>query len=115
MMIIVNADSGKIVTTLPIGEGVDANAFDPETKQVFSSQGDGTLTVIQEESADKFTVLQNATTQRGARTMALNPMNHELYLVSAEFEETPPTEGQQRPRRIVKPGTFTLLVMTTKK
>ena len=115
LMVILNADSGKVVTTLPIGEGVDANAFDTETKQAFSSQGDGTLTVVKEETADKFRVQQNATTQRGARTMALNPKNHDIYLVSAEYDEAPAVDGQQRLRRTMKPDTFTLLVMGEKK
>jgi YVTN family beta-propeller protein len=114
-MVIVNADSGKVVTTLPIGDGVDANAFDTETKEAFSSQGDGTLTIVKEETADKFSVQQNATTQRGARTMALNPKNHDIYLVSAEYDEAPAVVGQQRLRRTMKPDTFTLLVMGEKK
>ena len=115
VMAIVDADSGKVVTTLPIGEGVDATGFDPGTGLAFSSNGDGTLTVIHEDSKDKFSVAQNATTQKRARTMALNPGNHEVYLVTADFEEpaTPPANGQ-RPRPTMKPGTFTLLVMAKK-
>ncbi len=114
LMAIVNADTGKVITTLPIGEGVDATAFDPETELAFSSNGDGTLTVIHEDSPDKFSVVQNAQTQKAARTMALNSDNHDVYLVTAEVEEAPSAEGQQRPRRTVKPGTFTLLVMSKK-
>jgi len=111
VMAIVNADSGKVVTTVPIGQGVDANNFDPATELAFSSNGDGTLTVVHEDSPDMFSVAQSAQTQRGARTMALNPNNHEVYLVTAEIEEQPPAEGQTRPRRTMKPGTFSLLVM----
>jgi DNA-binding beta-propeller fold protein YncE len=111
---VTDADTGKVVTTVAIGDGVDANSFDPGTKLAFSSNGDGTLTVIHEDSADKYTVAQNAVTQRGARTMALNTNNHEVYLVTAEIQELPPAEGQTRPRRTMKPGTFTLLVMTKK-
>lgn len=111
LMVILNADNGKVVTTLPIGEGVDANVFDVDTQRLFSSQTDGTLTIIKVEAGDKFSVEQNATTLPGARTMALNPKNHDIYLVSAEFEEMPPTVGLQRPRRTMKPNTFTLLVM----
>ena len=114
LMVVLNADNGKVVATLAIGEGVDANAFDPETRQIFSSQGDGTLTVMKEESADKFTVLQTVTTQRGARTMALNPKSHEIYLVSAEFDEPAAIEGQPKPRRTMKADTFTLLVISQK-
>jgi len=114
MIAVTNADTGKVVATPAIGEGVDANAFDPGTQLVFSSNGDGTLTVVHEDSADKYTVAQNATTQRGARTMALDPDSHTVYLVTAEFDEAPPAEGQQRPRRTMKPGSFTLLVMEKK-
>jgi len=114
LMAIVNDDTGKVITTLPIGEGVDASAFDPETQLAFSSNGDGTLTVIHEDYPDKLSVVQNAQTQKAARTMALNSDNHDVYLVTAEVEEAPPAEGQQRPRRTVKPGTFTLLVMSKK-
>lgn len=114
VMAITNADSGKVITTVPIGQGVDANGFDPGTELAFSSNGDGTLTVVHEDSPDKFAAVQNAETQRGARTMAVNPHNHEVYLVTAEFDEQPPAEGQTRPRRTMKPGSFTLLVMSQK-
>lgn len=114
VMAVVNADTGNVVTTVPIGDGVDANGFDPETQLAFSSNGDGTLTVVHEDAPDKFTVVQNAETQRSARTMALDTNNHDVYLVAAEIEEQPPAEGQTRPRRIMKPGSFTLLVMGKK-
>ncbi|HEY6251405.1 MAG TPA: YncE family protein [Candidatus Angelobacter sp.] len=115
VMTITNFDTGKVVTTVPIGPGVDANTFDPKLDLAFSSNGgDGTLTVVHEDSPDKFSVVENATTQRAARTMALNPDNHEVYLVTAEIEELPPAEGQTRPRRQMKPGSFTLLVMSKK-
>jgi len=114
VMAIVNADTGKVVTTVPIGEGVDANAFDPGTNLAFSSNGDGTLTVVREEPADKFSVVQNAETQKYARTMALDTDTHTVYLVTADIEVTPPAAGEQRPRRTMKPGSFTMLVMSRK-
>jgi DNA-binding beta-propeller fold protein YncE len=114
VMAVVNADDGKVVTTVPIGDGVDANGFDPDTELAFSSNGDGTLTVAHEDSADKYTVVENVATQRGARTMALDTSTHDIYLVTAEIEEAPPAEGQTRPRRTMKPGTFTLLVVGKK-
>ncbi len=114
LLFVVNSDNGKVLMNLPIGAGVDANAFDAATMQVFSSQGDGTLTIIKEDSADKFSVQQNAITQRGARTMALNTNNHDVYLVAAEYDEAPAVDGQ-RPRRTMRPGSFTLLVMGEKK
>jgi DNA-binding beta-propeller fold protein YncE len=114
VMAITNAENGKVIATVPIGEGVDANAFDPGTDLAFSSNGDGTLTVVHEDSPEKFTVVQNAQTQRAARTMALDTNDHEVFLVTAEIEEQPPAEGQTRPRRTMKPGSFTLLVMEKK-
>jgi YVTN family beta-propeller protein len=115
MMAVTNADTGKVVTTVPIGPGVDANAFDPQSQLAFSSNGgDGTLTVVHEDSPDKFTVVENASTQRSARTMTLNASNHDVYTVAAEFEEAPPAREGERPRRTMKPGTFTLLVLGKK-
>ncbi len=114
MMAVVNADTGKVVATPTIGEGVDANAFDPGTKLAFASNGDGTLTVVHEDSPDTYTVVENAATQRSARTMALDTTNHDVYLVAAEIEEAPPTKEGERPRRTMKPGTFTLLVVGKK-
>ena len=112
MMVVMDADSGKVIATPPIGQGVDATRFDPGTQLAFSSNGDGTLTVIHEDSPDKFTVVDNVQTQRGARTMALDEKTHNVFLVTAEFEPppagTPPTE---RRRPTMKPGTFTLLVV----
>jgi len=111
MMAVVDADSGKVIATPAIGQGVDANGFDPGTGLAFSSQGDGTLTVVHEDSPDKFTVVDNAQTQRGARTMALDTKTHKVFLVTAEFGPAPaPTADQPRPRPPMVPGTFTLLV-----
>jgi YVTN family beta-propeller protein len=111
MMAVVNADTGKVIATPAIGEGVDANGFDPDTELAFSSNGDGTLTVVHEDSPDKFTEVENAPTQRLARTMALDTTNHDVYLVTAEVEEAAPAKEGERPRRTMKPGSFTLLVM----
>jgi len=114
MLAVLDADSGKRVAALPIGAGVDASAFDPGTKLAFSSQDDGTLTVIEERGADSYAVVQNVITQKGARTLALNPRNHDIYLITAEFDAVP-AKGQQRARRDLKPGTFTLIVVGTGK
>jgi hypothetical protein len=112
MMSVMDADTGKVVTTVPIGAGVDATWFDPGTKDVFNSCGqDGVLTVIHEDSPDKYTVVENVTTEKGARTMALDPKTHTVYLAVAEVEMLPPAAGDAkgRPRRKVQPGTFGLL------
>jgi DNA-binding beta-propeller fold protein YncE len=112
MMSVMDADTGKVVTTVPIGAGVDATWFDPGTKYVFNSCGqDGVLTVIHEDSPDKYTVVENVTTEKGARTMALDSKTHTVYLALAEVEMLPPAAGDAkgRPRRKVQPGTFGLL------
>jgi len=107
---VMDADSGKIVASPAIGAGVDGTAFDPTTQNAFSSNGDGTLTVIHEDSPDKFSVIQNVATQTGARTMALDPKTHQIWLVTAEIKPAPPSEPNKRKRTIV-PGTFTVLVV----
>jgi DNA-binding beta-propeller fold protein YncE len=111
MMPVVDADSGKVLTAPPIGKGVDATAFDPGTQLAFSSNGDGTLNVVHEDSPDKFTPVASVTTQRGARTMALDLKTHNIFLVTADFGPVPqPTVEHPHPRPPAIPGTFTLLV-----
>lgn len=108
----VDADSGKVLTTVPIGRGVDANGFDPATGLGFASNGDGTLTVLREDSPDRLAVVANVPTRRGARTMALDEKTHAVYLSTAELGPPPaPTAGQPRPRPSIKPNTFTVLVV----
>jgi DNA-binding beta-propeller fold protein YncE len=113
MMAVVDADNGKVITTLPTGAGTDAAAFDPETKLAFSSNGaDATLTIIKEDSPDQFSVVQNVKTQRGARTMALDQKTHTIYLADAEFGPAPaPTADNPHPRPKIVSGTFKLLVV----
>jgi DNA-binding beta-propeller fold protein YncE len=112
LMAVVNADSGKVIITLPIGQGVDATSFDPDTQLAFSSNGEGTITVIHEDTPDKFTVVENVPTQRGARTMTLDQKTHRLFTITAEFGPTPaPTAERPRPRAPLVPGTFTLLML----
>ena len=112
LMVVLNADNGKVVTTLPIGSGTDAAAFDPETGFAFSSNGEGTLTVVHEDSPDKYTVVENVATQRGARTMTLDLKTHRVFSVTAEFGPSPaPTAERPRPRPPMVPGSFTLLVL----
>ena len=106
VMAISDADAGKVITTVPIGGRVDANRFDAGTGNAFSSNGDGTLTVVHEDSPGKFTELGSVQTLLGARTMALDPATHTIYLVTAKFA---PAEGNERPKPV--PGSFTLLVV----
>ena len=113
LMVVVNADTGAVVTTLPIGQGTDAAGFDPETGFAFSSNGEGTLTVVHEDSPDKFSVVDTVPTQPRARTMAVDLKTHQVFTVSAEFGPAPaPTAQQQRPRPPMLPGTFTLISLT---
>jgi YVTN family beta-propeller protein len=108
MMAVVDSGSGKAVTTVPIGEGVDAGGFNPKTQEIFMSCGEGVLTVIHEDSPDKYTVRQNLATAKGGRTMALDQENDVVYLVTAQREATPPAPGQ-RPAMV--PGSFELIVV----
>ena len=109
LMAVVNADTGKVIATLPIGQGVDATRFDPGTQYAFASNGDGTLTVIHEDSPDKFTVVENVATEAGARTMALDPKTHDIFLVTAKLERIENPPPHTRPFRLV-PDTFHVLV-----
>jgi DNA-binding beta-propeller fold protein YncE len=106
LMAISDADAGKVVATVPIGARVDANRFDAGTGTAFSSNGDGTLTVVHEDGPDKYTELGTVQTLLGARTMALDPDTHTIYLVTAKFA---PAVGNERPKPL--PGSFTLLVV----
>jgi DNA-binding beta-propeller fold protein YncE len=92
-LVVVNADSGTVVATLPIGTGVDGTAFDPETQLAFSANGEGTMTVIAEETPDHYRAVANVATQRGARTLALDGRTHRVFTVTAGL--TPP---RPRPR-----------------
>ena len=111
MMAVVDADTGKVIATPAIGEGVDANAFDPGTALAFASCGEGVLTIVHEESPTKFSVTENVATQSGARTMALDEKTHNVYLVTAKFGPPPaPTADNPHPRRSILPDTFVVLV-----
>ena len=85
-MIVLDSDTGRVIATFPIGEGVDGAAFDAERGLAFASNHDGTLTVVREETPEKFTLVENATTELGARTMVLDPVTHLLYLPTANPE-----------------------------
>jgi YVTN family beta-propeller protein len=108
LMAVVDSQSGKVVTTVPIGEGVDAGRFNANTQEVFMSCGEGVLTVIHEDSPDKYTVTQNLPTAKGARTMAMDYESNTAYLVTAQRDPKPPAPGQ-RPAMV--PGSFELIVV----
>jgi DNA-binding beta-propeller fold protein YncE len=107
-MVILSADDGRIITTLPIGSGVDGAGFNPNTMEAFSSQGDGTLTVIKENSPTNFVVEQNVETKRGARTMTVDTKKDQIFSITGEF--TPPPAGQ-RGRGQMMPDSFSVIVI----
>jgi DNA-binding beta-propeller fold protein YncE len=110
LMVVLDTTTGKVVTSVPIGSGVDANAYDPGTHLAFASCGDGTVTVAHEDSPDKLTVVQTLKTEPRARTMTLDPKTHKIYLASASFEAQTASEGGQRQRPRMVPGSFKILV-----
>jgi DNA-binding beta-propeller fold protein YncE len=111
-MVVSDADSGKVIATLPIGDRVDGVAFDPKRGLAISSNGEGTITVVREASPQEFVVAETDTTQRGARTIALDERTGALYLATADFGPAPaPTPDRPRPRPAVVPGTFRVLVL----
>jgi YVTN family beta-propeller protein len=112
MIAVTDMKTGKVMATIPIGEGVDANRFDPASGLVFSSNGEsGTLTVAHEDGPDKYTVLDNIPTADGARTMELNPKDHHVFLVTADRKPGVPTAAQPHPRPVPVPGTFRLIIL----
>jgi YVTN family beta-propeller protein len=110
LMVIVDAIDGHIVTTLPIGNGCDGVKFDPGLKRAYSSNGEGTMTVVQEINKDSFKVLENFPTMAGARTLAVDTKSHHIYMPCAEYNPAPEaTTENPRPRRTVKPDSFLVL------
>jgi len=111
MMVMLDTESGKVVANVPIGSGTDGCAFDDATELVFASCGEGTTTIAKETSPDKLTVVQTLKTERGARTMALDPKTHRIYLPTAQFQPPPsPSPGQSPARPTIVPNTLKLLV-----
>jgi len=116
MMVMLDNTNGKVVATVPIGDRVDGNAFDPGTQFAFSSNGDGTTTIAHEDTPDKLTVVQVLTTERGARTMAIDLKTHKIYLPSARYEpQAAPEAGAPRQRPKIIPGSFKILVFGMEK
>jgi DNA-binding beta-propeller fold protein YncE len=107
VMAISDYQAGKVVTTVPIGAGVDGAGFDPSSADAFASNADGTLSVIHQDSPDQYHVAQTVETPQGSRNMGLDPTNHRIYVAAAKFGEAPGGRG----RRPVLPGTFSVLVI----
>jgi YVTN family beta-propeller protein len=110
-LLVVNATNGAIITTLPIGKHSDAAAYDGRMKRVFSSNGDGTLSVIQQQSADQYKSLGEVATQVGARTMALDAKSGRIFLVTGDYLEVDPRAKDLRKRYAVKPGSTRMLLL----
>jgi YVTN family beta-propeller protein len=114
-MVIMDSGTGKVVAEVAIGSSPDSAAFDPKLGLAFSSNGDGTLTIVKEHDPNHFSVSQNVRTKKGARTLAYDPDQHRVFLVTASFGETPPaTEAQPKPRPAMQPGSFEVLVVSPK-
>ncbi len=111
-LVVLDAQNGKVIQELPIGDHIDATYFDPASQTVFNSCGDGTLSVIHEDSPDQYSVLENAATELGARTMAFDPQTGHAFSATAQMEAPPtPTQDDPKPRRRIVPGTFEILVI----
>jgi hypothetical protein len=113
MIAVSDARVGKLVATVAAGGGIDANRFDPAMQLVFSSNGDGSITVAHEDAPDKYRVVQTVQTMQGARTMELDAKSHRIYTVSAKLGTRPtyPTKDNPQRRAPVLPGTFSLIVL----
>ena len=113
VMAISDYDSGRVITTVPIGVGVDGAAFDPATGDAFASNFDGTLTVIHQDGPDKYHVAESMQTAPGARNLGLDPLTHRVYVVTARFGPVPSEATTANPRRRppVIPGSFMMMVV----
>lgn len=109
LLVIVNAETGKIVSTVSIGENVDGAAFDPELKCIYTSNGEGTMTVIEADNKDSFEVVENVPTQKGAKTITVNRKTHHVYLPSSDLETQ---QNGDKPK--IVPGTFVVLDIVAK-
>jgi DNA-binding beta-propeller fold protein YncE len=109
-MAVVDMRTGKVVASPAVGDGVDGAGFDPGSQSAFTSNGEGTITVVHEDTPDKYTVVATVPTQRGARTMDVNTKTHRVYTVTSDFGPTPaPTADRPRPRPPMIPGSFVVL------
>ena len=110
VLAVMDANNGKVLATLPIGERVDAVAYDPDNKMIFASNWDGTVSVIHQKSADEYESVGDIQTQKSAKTMTIDPKTKRLFLSAAEMESAPATNGEHARMR-PKPGTFNVLVV----
>lgn len=110
LMVVTDVTNGKVIATVPIGAGVDGVGFDPSSRRAFSSNGEGTVTVVQESDGNAFQVLETVPTQKGAKTITVDTLTHHVFLSTAEFGPAPaPTPENPKARPPVKPDTFVIL------
>jgi DNA-binding beta-propeller fold protein YncE len=111
-MVVMDAASGKVINSFPIASGVDYADFDPDTRLIFFSCADGTLSIYHENSANDYTDAGAVKTQPSAKTMAFDPKTKKIFLPAAEYQETPPAQPGGRPGRTIKPGSFVVVVVS---
>jgi hypothetical protein len=110
-LVVMNADNGKVIQSFPISGGVDANVYEPETRLLFVSTREGKIHIFHEDSPDKLSEVETVTTEYGAKTMAVDPKTHNLYLTTSDFASAPaPTVEHPHPNPVQIPGTFRLLI-----
>ena len=110
-MVVMDAASGKVITSLPIGSGVDFAVFDPTENLVFFACGNGTLSIYHEKSANEYEDAGSVKTQPSAKTMAFDPKTKKIFLTAAEYQQSPASDPSKRPQRTVKPGSFVVIVV----
>ena len=111
-LVVMDATSGKVINSFPIGRGVDFGGFDPQAKLIFMSCGEGVLSIYHEKSADEYEDMGAVKTQARARTMAFDPKTKKIFLPTADVVEGPPATPGGRPTRTIKPDTFVVLVVS---
>ncbi len=115
IMVVMDSQTGKVLAEVPMGSGTDGAVFDTYTSSAISSNGEGTLTVVKEVKPGQFDAVQTVTTQRGARTITIDPKSHHIFVTTAEYGPAPaPTTENPKPRPAVKPGTFMVLEYAAK-
>lgn len=115
MMLVIDAKTGKIIQNVAIGDGCDGVLIDKVKKLIYTSNGDGTMTIVKEESKDKYVIVENLTTQKGARTLAFNSSTGQVYTPTPEFGAKPePTSENPNPRASIVPNSFSVLVIENK-
>lgn len=110
LLVVMDASNGKIVARVPIGDGSDGAAFDPQTKLIFTSNGEGTVSIIKEVSANEFMLIDTVPTKRGARTLAIDEKTHRIYLPTADYEPLA-SDAPKNARPKMVPGSFQILVL----